>query len=88
MIFVLLYVIVSACFFLWVLGGWKNQRLHSKTTNNHPEMAEVRKGDGLLVIHFHEHTDSSAPGTQQSSDLGFSQFLADHPPSDRDSHDS
>jgi hypothetical protein len=51
-------------------------------------MAEVRKGDGLLVIHFHEHTDSSTPGTQQSSDLGFSQFLADHPPSDRDSHDS
>lgn len=51
-------------------------------------MTEVRKGDGLLVIHFHEHTDSSTPGTQQSSDLGFSQFLADRGTSDRDNDDS
>ena len=84
MIFVLCYVIVSALLFLWVLGGWKNQRLHSKTTNNHPEMLEVRKGDGLLVVHFHDDSSHDTLRPRQSGDLGFSKFLADHPPSDGD----
>jgi hypothetical protein len=72
---------------MWMLGGWKNQRLHSKTTNNHPEMTEVRKGDGLLVVHFHDNSTNDSLRTQQSGDLGFSRFLADHPPSDGDNDD-
>jgi hypothetical protein len=75
MIFVLLYVVISAMFFVWVLNGARFKRLHSKTTNSHPEMEEVRRTDPLLVVRFDD--SSSEVRSRTSGDLGFSEFLAD-----------
>ena len=76
MIFVLLYVIVSAIFFVWVLNGARFKRLHSKTTNRHPEMEEVRRTDPLLVVRFDGSPDQNGDG--EPGDCGFARFLADH----------
>lgn len=76
MIFVILYVVVSAAFFVWVLNGARFKRLHLKTTARHPEMEEVRRTDPLLVVRF-----DGPPRTrdaEQPADLGFAEFLADN----------
>lgn len=86
MIFVLVYVIVSAVLFVWVMSGARFKRLHSKTISNHPEMAEVRRTDPLLVVNFDGPPRSR--GDEQSGDLGFARFLADHGTSDGDHDDS
>mgnify|MGYP003346768462 CR=1 FL=1 len=86
MIFVLLYVIVSAIFFVWVMSGARFKRLPSKTTNRHPEMKEVRQTDPLLVVRFDERSDSD--NAERSADLGFARFLADHDPYNGNSSDS
>ena len=83
MIFVLLYVVLSAMFFVWVLNGARFKRLHSRTTNNHPEMDEVRRTDPLLVVRFDDPSSEVRSGT--SGDLGFSEFLADRGPYNGDS---
>jgi len=81
-IFVVLYVVISAAFFVWVLSGARFKRLDSKTTARHPEMEEVRRTDPLLVVRFDgspRETDSGECG-----DLGFAEFLADHGPDSGD----
>jgi hypothetical protein len=83
MLFVLLYVIVSAAFFMWVLNGARFKRLHSKVISNHPEMKEVRRTDPLLVVNF--DGPLRALGSEQPDDLGFSEFLADSGSDLRDS---
>ena len=83
MIFVLLYVIVSAAFFVWVLNGARFKRLHSKTTNGHPEMAEVRRTDPLLVVRFDDPSGEDDSG--ELGDSGFARFLADRGPYTGDS---
>jgi hypothetical protein len=85
MIFVLFYVVVSAAFFVWVLNGARFKRLHSKTINRHPEMAEVRQTDPLLVVRFDER--SSSDSTERPADLGFARFLADNGSYNGDSDD-
>jgi hypothetical protein len=75
MIFVLLYVVLSAMFFVWVLNGARFKRLHSRTINDHPEMREVRRTDPLLVVRFDD--SSSEVRSRTSGDLGFAEFLAD-----------
>lgn len=52
MIIVLLYVVLSAFLFVWVLKGARFRRLPSKLVNRHPEMEDVRSGDPLLVVRF------------------------------------
>jgi hypothetical protein len=83
MIFVLLYVVVSATFFMWVLNGARFKRLHLKTTARHPEMEEVRQTDPLLVVRFDGPPRETGSG--DSGDLGFAQFLTDHGADLRDS---
>ena len=82
MIFVLLYVIVSAIFFVWVLNGARFKRLHSKTINRHPEMEEVRRTDPLLVVRFDD--PSCENGNGESPDCGFARFIADRGPDSGD----
>ena len=62
MIFVLLYVILSAAFFMWVLMGARFKRLPKKVVNSHPEMQDVRQTDPLLVVRF------GAPGSASGND--------------------
>jgi hypothetical protein len=85
MIFVLFYVVVSAAFFVWVLNGARFKRLHSKTINRHPEMAEVRQTDPLLVVRFDGPPREIDSGKRP--DLGFAEFLSDNG-SDRWDRDS
>lgn len=85
MIFVLVYVVISAVFFVWILNGARFKRLHSKTTNRHPEMEEVRRTDPLLVVRFDERPSSDS--AERPTDLGFAEFLADHGPYNGDSDD-
>ena len=75
MIFVLVYVAISALFFVWVLNGAQFKRLHSKTVNRHPEMEEVRRTDPLLVVRFDDSPREVHSGTLD--DAGFAKFLAD-----------
>jgi hypothetical protein len=70
---------------MWVLNGARFKRLHLKTTNRHPEMAEVRQTDRLLVVRFDERPSGDSP--ERPTDLGFAEFLADHGPYNRDSDD-
>ena len=82
MIFVVLYVLASAAFFVWVLNGARFKRLHSKVISSHPEMQEVRRTDPLLVVRFDD--PSGSPGNGESSDCGFARFIADRGPDSGD----
>lgn len=75
MTFVIVYVLISAAFFLWVLNGARFKRLHFKTVNRHPEMEEVRRTDPLLVVRFDGPPREIRPGALD--DAGFAKFLAD-----------
>ena len=81
LIAVVTYVCISLVTFGWMLASYG-----SKTKNAHPEMKEVRPNDSLLVVSFNGPLRSR--DAQQSPDLGFAKFIADHPPSDRDHGDS
>jgi len=86
MIFVVLYVLISAFVFVKMLKGASKKYRQTRITNNHPELRGVRPDEPLLVIRFDERPcgDSS----ERPADLGFARFLADHGPYNGDSADS
>lgn len=77
MIFVFVYLILSIVFYVKLFESFK-------TYSSHPEMKKVKRGEPLLGVKF--RGTPSSHSDKQSADLGFAQFLADHPPNDRD-HD-
>ena len=76
LIAVVAYVSISLVTFGWMLASYG-----SNTRSKHPEMKEVRPNDPLLVVSFNGPLRSR--DAQQSPDLGFSRFLSDNPPCDR-----
>lgn len=86
MLFALPYLIVSVIVYVWAFRFILQQDKGFKTYDVHPEMKEVRPDDPLLTIHF--DGSSSAPSSDESPDLGFSRFLADHGAHDWDNDDT
>lgn len=86
MIFALLYLLVSLFVYAWMFRTILRHDKGFRIQNVHPEMKEVRPNDPLLVIDF-----DGPPRTlssDESPDLGFTQFLADRNSDDRDYDDS
>ena len=86
MVFALVYLAISLIVYMAMFRFILRQGKGINTKYQHPEMKEVRPGDPLLVIKFDGPPDSIR--TRQPDDLGFSQFLADHPPGPRNHDDS
>jgi ABC-type uncharacterized transport system substrate-binding protein len=85
MIFVLIYLIVSVVIYVKLFQFIQRQSKDSKTQNTHPEMRKVRPNDPLLVVKF--DGPPRTPGSEQSGDLGFHEFLTNRGTGDGN-HDS
>ena len=83
MIFAVLYVLISAFVFVKMMQGTSKKYRQMRITNNHPELDGVKPNEPLLVISFDQPDSVSS---EQSADLGFARFLADHGPYNRDSN--
>lgn len=81
MLFVLLYVGLSLVFYAKMFQAMKAKHQGFNTRNPHPEAREVKRGESLLVVRFDD--SPTTPDNSQSGDLGFSLFLANNPPDDR-----
>jgi hypothetical protein len=74
MIFVLVYLVVSLTIYVKLFQFIQRQSKGFKTESTHLEMREVRPNDPLLVVKF--DGPPCTPGSEQSGDLGFHEFLA------------
>ena len=86
MLFALIYLTISLIVYMAMFRFILKQGKETKTQYQHPEMKEVRPGDPLLVVNFDGPPRSLR--SEQSSDLGFAQFLADRGSGDGDNDHS